>query len=64
MLVCHWPPFNFILVCNAGYYGTGGSCALCPGDTIKPTIGDAENSSMTCDEMLTVANSNHTACGN
>ena len=51
------------LVCNAGHYGMNGSCELCPGNTIKPTVGDAVNCSSTCEEMLTVANSNHTDCG-
>ena len=64
-VVYHYLLFNslFLSVCNAGYYRTGGSCALCPGDAIKPAVGDAVNCSSTCDEMLTVANGNHTACG-
>ena len=53
----------YLSVCNAGHYRTGESCVLCPGDAIKPTVGDAVNCSNTCDEMMTVANDNHTDCG-
>ena len=55
----------FVSVCNAGYFKSEGSCVLCPGLTIKTTIGDAENcdTDTPCDGMTTIPGAGHTRCG-
>ena len=55
----------FVLVCNVGYFKREGSCVLCPGNTIKTKVGNAENcdEDAPCDGVRTTPNENHTACG-
>ena len=59
--------FNLLIVsvCNAGHFGSGFSCTICPGNTIKPASGDAANcdAAEPCDGTTTVPNAGHTACG-
>ena len=52
-------------VCNVGHVRSGGSCVLCPGNTIKKTVGDAENcdADASCDGVTEWPNPDHTACG-
>ena len=54
-----------VQVCNAGYFKSEGSCVTCTGNTIKTTIGDAENCNVDepCDGIKTVPNENRTDCG-
>ena len=57
--------FNFLLVCNAGYFQDGNSCSLCTGNTIKTRVGNVTNcdADEPCDGVETVPNEDHTACG-
>ena len=59
ILSCH------LQVCNAGYFKSGNSCVLCPGNKIKTTAGDAEHcdADVPCDGVTTIAKSDHTGCG-
>ena len=52
-----------ITVCNVGYYKNGGTCTMCPGNTIKPIVGDTISCTATCDGTSQVPNSAHTDCG-
>ena len=57
--------YNYILVCNAGYYKDGASCTKCTGNTIKSAPGDAGDCSadQSCDGTTNVPNAGHTTCG-
>ena len=54
------------IVCAAGYYRSQGACALCTGNTVKMASGDAVHcdDDDPCDGVTTVANPEHTDCGN
>ena len=49
--------------CDAGYFGTWRNCTLCPGNTIKPSRGDAESCPVWCNGNTSVPNYSHTQCG-
>ena len=49
--------------CAAGYYGTQSSCTACPGNTIKPSQGDALDCDTECDPTSSDPNADHTECG-
>ena len=59
----YWKHYISITVCNAGYYKNGGTCTMCPGNTIKATDGDATSCTVLCDGTSQVPNSAHTGCG-
>ena len=41
----------------------GNSCSICPGNTIKTSVGNATSCNATCDGVTTVPNGKHTTCG-
>ena len=59
--------FNLLIVsvCNAGHFGSGFLCTICPGNTIRSASGNAANcdADPECDGTTTIPNPEHTACG-
>ena len=54
--------YSLFLVCNAGYYKNGSSCLICPGNTLKATVGNLTSCPTVCETKM-APNLGHTACG-
>ena len=60
--VLNWINIFDFVECNAGYHGSGRTCTLCSGNTIKPDQGDAPSCDTECDTESSEPNTERTQC--